>query len=258
MGAPLRPAIHYAVKPPLAVITLDRPERRNAMNPEMVAELTDSLQAAAADSRCRAVLLRAEGPAFCSGMDLDSLRRMLGQPFEANLEDSRRMATLLDLVWTLPKPVVAAVQGAALGGGCGLAAVCDVTIAAHDAMLGFPEVKIGFVPAIVSVFLVRLVGHAHARELLVTGRSLGAVEAGQVGLVNDVVPATEVDARARELAAQLAAGSLQAVAATKRLLSEIPRDELDRAAVANAEARSTADCREGVQAFLEKRRPTWS
>jgi methylglutaconyl-CoA hydratase len=251
------PTIEYVVQPPLGIITLDRPKRRNALSAEMVTELTDALRSAAADSRCRAVLLRAEGPAFCAGMDLDSLRRMMEQPYETNLEDSRRMAALLDLVWTLPKPVVAAVQGAALGGGCGLAVVCDVAIAAPKATLGFPEVKIGFVPAIVSVFLVRLVGHAHARELLVTGRSLGAADAKQMGLVNEVAAAGEVDARARDVAARLGAGSLQAVAATKRLLGDIPRDELERAIVANARARSTADCREGVQAFLDKRRPRW-
>jgi len=252
------PTIRYVVQPPLGIITLDRPDRRNALSTDMLTELTHALQSASADSRCRAVLVRAKGPAFCAGMDLDTLRRMTDQPYEANLEDSRRMATLLDLVWTLPKPIVAAVQGAALGGGCGLATVCDVTVAAPEATLGFPEVKIGFVPAIVSVFLTRLVGHARARDLLVTGRSLDAAEAHRIGLVNRVAPAGELDAHAHELAARLGAGSLQAMAATKRLLSAIPRDELARAIVANAEARSTSDCREGVRAFLDKRQPVWS
>ena len=252
------PDVRYTVEPPLALVTLDRPEQRNAISADMVTEFTAALQSAAADPRCRAVLLRAEGPVFCAGMDLAHLRSMMEQPYEANLEDSRRLAALIDLVWSLPKPLVSAVQGPALGGGCGLAAVCDVTIASAEATLGFPEVKIGFVPAIVSVFLVRLVGYAHARELLVTGRLLQAEEARQIGLVNRVVPAAEIDAHARAVAEELAAGSLQAVAATKRLFAPVPPDELEHAAAVNAEARSTADCREGVRAFLEKRPPSWS
>lgn len=252
------PDIRYTVEPPVAVVTLDRPGRRNAISGEMVTELTAALQSAAADPLCRVVLLRAEGPAFCAGMDLAYLRSMMEQPYKANLEDSRRLASLFDLLWRLPKPVVSAVQGPALGGGCGLAAICDVTIASAEATLGFPEVKLGFVPALVSVFLVRLVGYTHARELLVTGRLLLADEAREIGLVNQVVPAAEVDAHARAVAERLASGSLQAVAATKRLLGAVPPDELDHAAVANAEARATADCREGVRAFLEKRPPIWS
>ncbi|NOT27667.1 MAG: enoyl-CoA hydratase/isomerase family protein [Acidobacteria bacterium] len=252
------PDIRYTVEPPLALVTLNRPERRNAISADMVTELTVAFQSAAADPRCRAVLLRSEGPAFCAGADLTHLRLLMEQSFESNLEDSRRLAALFDLVWSLPKPVVSAVQGPALGGGCGLAAICDFTIASEEATLGFPEVKIGFVPAIVSVFLVRLVGYAHARELLVTGRVRLAEEARQIGLVNRVVPAAELGAHARAVAERIAAGSLQAVAATKRLLGGVPPDELERAAVINAEARATADCREGVRAFLEKRPPAWS
>jgi methylglutaconyl-CoA hydratase len=252
------PSVRYVVEPPLAIVTLDRPERRNALDPELVAELMHALQSAAADPRCRAVVLRAEGPAFCAGMDLVSLREMLDQPYQINLVDSRRLAALFDLLWSLPKPVVAAVQGAALGGGCGLACVSDFALASADATLGFPEVRIGFVPALVSLFLVRLVGHARARELLLTGRRLTAADARQVGLVTEVVPASELDRRARELASDLASHSAQATAATKRLLGPIPVEELERAAVANAEARATSDCREGVTAFLEKRKPVWS
>ena len=191
-------------------------------------------------------------------MDLAHLRSMMEQSYDANLEDSRRLGSLFDLVWRFPKPVVSAVQGPALGGGCGLAMICDVTIASAEATLGFPEVKIGFVPAVVSVFLVRLVGYAHARELLVTGRLLKAEDARQIGLVNQVVPAAEIDVHARAVAQRLASGSLQAMAATKHLIGSVPHDKLERAAVANAKARATADCREGVRAFLEKRPPTWS
>ena len=186
------PDVRYIVEPPIAIITLDRPGRRNAISREMATELAAALQSAAADPLCRAVLLRAEGPAFCAGMDLAYLRSMMEQSYEANLEDSRRLASLFDLLWRLPKPVVSAVQGPALGGGCGLAAICDVTIASAEATLGFPEVKIGFVPALVSVFVVRLVGYAQSRELLVTGRLLSAEDAREIGLVNDVVPAADI------------------------------------------------------------------
>jgi methylglutaconyl-CoA hydratase len=152
---------------------------------------------------------------------------------------------------------VAAVQGPALGGGCGLAAVCDLTIAAPEATFGFPEVRIGFVPAIVSVFLVRLVGLSRARDLLLTGRSIGAPEAHAIGLAHAVAAPGELDTCAREWATRLAANSPEAMAATRRLVAPIPPDELDRACRANADARATRDCREGVQAFLEKRPPSW-
>ena len=250
--------IRYNVEPPVGVITLDRPDRRNALDLEMVGELMEACRAAETDPRCRVILLRAEGPAFCAGMDLSALQMMATQSYEANLEDSRRLATVFERLWSFPKPTVAAVQGAALGGGCGLAAICDVTLTAPAAMLGFPEVRIGFVPAIVSVFLVRLVGHAHARNLLVTGRRMTAAEAHRIGLVNEVVSLDALDRRARDVAEELAANSAQAMAATKALMPAISQDEIERACVANAKARTTDDCREGVRAFLEKRPPCWT
>ena len=250
--------IRYNVEPPVGVITLDRPDQRNALDSEMVGELMEACRAAETDPRCRVILLRAEGPAFCAGMDLSALQTMLSQSYEANLEDSRRLAAVFERLWSFPKPTVAAVQGAALGGGCGLAAICDVTLTAPDAMLGFPEVRIGFVPAIVSVFLVRLVGHAHARDLLLTGRRMTGAEAHRIGLVNEVVSFDALDRRAREVAQELAANSPQAMAATKRLLPAISQAELEQACVANAKARATDDCREGVRAFMEKRAPSWT
>jgi methylglutaconyl-CoA hydratase len=249
--------IRYDVESPVGVITLNRPDRRNAINPVMVAELTEAARAAEVDPRCRVILLRAEGSAFCAGLDLADLERMMEQSYEANLEDSRQAAALFDFIWSFPKPVVSAVQGAALGGGCGLASICDVTLAAVDATFGFPEVRVGFVPAIVSVFLVRLVGHSTARDLLMTGRSLTAAEAVRLGLAAEAVPRAALDGRARQWAENLAANSAQAMAATRRLLPAIPRDELERACVANATARTTDDCREGIRAFLEKRQPSW-
>jgi len=250
--------IRYDVEPPLGVITLDRPDQRNALNSEMAGELMEAYRDAETDTRCRVILLRAEGPAFCAGMDLGALQKMLSQSYEANLEDSRRLAAVFERLWSFPKPAVAAVQGAALGGGCGLAAICDVTLTTTDATLGFPEVRIGFVPAIVSIFLARLVGHAHARDLLMTGRRMTGAEAQRIGLVNEVVSLEALNRRAREVAEALAANSAQAMAATRRLLPAISHDELEGACVANAKARMTDDCREGVRAFLEKRPPSWA
>jgi methylglutaconyl-CoA hydratase len=249
--------VRYRLEPPVGIITLDRPDQRNALNTEMCTALVEALRNAEGDPACRVVLLRAEGPAFCAGMDLDYLQRMMTQSYEDNLEDSRRFATLFERLWSFPKPTVAEVHGAALGGGCGLAAICDVTIAADDAVLGFPEVRVGFVPAIVSVFLVRLVGHAHARDLFMTGRRLAAADAHRIGLVNEVAPQSTLEHRAHEVAREMAGNSSQAMAATRRLLPGIPAEELERACVANAKARMTDDCREGIRAFLEKRRPSW-
>ena len=250
--------IRYNLEPPVGVITLDRPDRRNALDSEMAGELTEALGAAETDPRCRVILLRAEGPAFCAGMDLRALQMMLSQSYEANLEDSRRLAAVFERLWSFPKPTVAAVQGAALGGGCGLAAICDVTLTAPDTQLGFPEVRIGFVPALVSIFLVRLVGHAHARDLLLSGRRMTGAEAHRIGLVNEVVALDALDRRAREVAKEFSANSPQAMAATRRLLPAISPEELEQACVANANARMTDDCREGVRAFLEKRPPSWT
>jgi len=250
--------IRYNVEPPVGVITLDRPDRRNALDSEMAGELMEAFRAAETDPRCRVILLRAEGPAFCAGMDLHAFQTMLSQSYEANLEDSRRLAAVFERLWSFPKPTVAAVQGAALGGGCGLAAICDVTLTTPDAAFGFPEVRIGFVPALVSTFLVRLVGHAHARDLLLTGRRVTGAEAHRIGLVNEVVSLDALDRRAREVAKEFSANSPQAMAATRRLLPAISPEELERACVANANARMTDDCREGVRAFLEKRPPSWT
>jgi methylglutaconyl-CoA hydratase len=250
--------IRYDVEPPIGIITLDRPADRNALNNEASVALLDACRAAGRDPRCRVILLRAEGPVFCAGMDLEYLRRIMAQSHEENLQDSRRFTALFECLWSVPKPTVAAVQGPALGGGCGLAAICDVTVATEEATFGFPEVRIGFVPAIVSVFVVRLIGQSHARDLFMTGRRISASDAHRMGLVNEVVTAAALEDRTRVIANELAGNSPQALAAIRHVLPPIPPEEWERAAVANAQARMTEDCREGVWAFLEKRPPSWA
>jgi len=213
-------------------------------------------------SSARVLILTGAGKAFCSGMDLDNLKALLGRSAEQNLKDSQTMVTLFRSLYEFPKVTIAAVNGAAIAGGTGLAVLCDFTLAVPEAKFGYTEVRIGFVPAIVSTFLLRQVGEKQARDLLLTGRIITAEEALRIGLINEIVPAEKLSLRARELAAQLMENSPTSLRLTKRLLNDHARAELDaqiKAAVReNAAIRSTADFREGITAFLEKRKPHWS
>jgi methylglutaconyl-CoA hydratase len=244
----------------LATITLNRPEKRNAISTEMIEDLLAALDEAEA-SAARVVVVTGAGKAFCSGMDLDALKAISSQSPEQNLEDSRRVARLFRRLYSFPKPLIAAVNGPAIAGGCGIATLCDFTLAVPEATFGYSEVRIGFIPAIVSVFLIRQIGEKRARDLLLTGRILEAAEAHQMGLVTEVVPAGTLFDRARELAATLIAASPTSLLFTKRLLRHFCESDLDRelelAVRENARSRSTADFFEGVASFLEKRNPVW-
>jgi methylglutaconyl-CoA hydratase len=244
----------------IQTITLNRPERRNAMTPLMQAELIAAMEEAAA-SNCRVVVLRGAGDAFCSGLDLAVLQNMSGESAADLRADVERIATLFRTLYELPKPTIAAVHGAAIAGGTGLATLCDLTLAVPAAKFGYTEVRIGFVPALVSAFLALQIGDKRARDLLLTGRLFDAAEAHRLGLVNEVVERDALDERVRALAQVLAANSPEAMAATKRLLAAQNKGWLDAAIAqameANARARETADFREGIAAFLEKRKPAW-
>ena len=213
-------------------------------------------------SSARVGILTGEGKAFCSGMDLDELRAIATRSPVEYLEDSRRMARLFRTVYSFPKPLIAAVNGHALAGGCGLATLADFTLAVPDAKFGYTEVRIGFIPALVSVFLRRQIGEKRTRDLALTGRLFDAAEAREMGLVNLVVAAEELLAEARKLAATLIAASPTSLARTKRLLVQFSEGDLDReismAIQENADIRSTADFREGLASFLEKRTPKWT
>jgi methylglutaconyl-CoA hydratase len=244
----------------VATIALTRPEKRNAISAQMIEELLAAL-AEIEHTGARAVIITGSGSAFCSGMDLDALKNLAQQSPTQNLEDSRRMATMFRRLWSYPKPLIAAVNGAAIAGGCGIATLCDFTIAVPEAKFGYTEVRIGFIPAIVSVFLIRQIGDKRARDLLLTGRILTAEEAKQIGLVNHIVePAKLMDA-ARIYAASLVESSPSSIERTKRLLTESAAAEVDaalaRAIAENASIRATADFQEGLSSFLEKRRPIW-
>ena len=197
-----------------------------------------------------------------AGMDLENLKALSGRSSEQNLKDSETMAQLFRTLYDFPRPTIAAVNGAAIAGGCGLATLCDFTLAVPDAKFGYSEVRIGFVPAIVSTFLLRQIGEKRARDLLLTGRIIEADEAHRIGLINEIVSAEDLIARARALALQLLENSPASLSGTKRLLSDYARGELDaqiRSAVKeNAAIRATSDFREGISSFLGKRKPRWS
>jgi methylglutaconyl-CoA hydratase len=245
----------------VATIMLNRPDKRNAISYDLIQDLLAAFEEVKASSAL-VMILTGAGKAFCSGMDLENLKALIGRTSERSLEDSKIMAKLFRTLYDFPKPTIAAVNGAAVAGGTGLATLCDFTLAAPEAKFGYTEVRIGFVPAIVSTFLLRQVGEKLARDLLLTGRLFDAAEAQRIGLVNEVVPADQLLKRAGELAAQLMENSPASLLYTKRLLSATARTELDAqidAAVReNAAIRSTADFREGISSFLEKRKPKWS
>src|SRR5882724_13258806 len=185
-----------------ATITFNRPEKRNAISTMMIAELQTALDEIE-KKHVRVVIITGAGPAFCAGMDLETLAAMAQQSPQENQEDSRRMARFFRRVWSYPRPTIAAVNGHALAGGCGIATLCDFTISVPEAKFGYTEVKIGFLPAIVSVFLTRQIGEKRARDLLLTGRLLEAPEAKELGLVNEIVPAEKLMARVNELSESL-------------------------------------------------------
>jgi methylglutaconyl-CoA hydratase len=245
----------------VATITLNRPDKRNAISYELIQDVLAALEEVR-QSSALVLILTGAGKAFCSGMDLENLKALIGRTPEQNVEDSQTMARLFRTLYDFPKPTIAAVNGAAIAGGTGLATLCDFTLAAPDAKFGYTEVRIGFVPAIVSTFLLRQVGEKIARDLLLTGRLFDAEEALRIGLISEIVPAENLMQRAQELAAQLMENSPASLAYTKRLLSQSARSELDaqiEAAVReNAAIRSTPDFREGISSFLEKRKPKWS
>jgi methylglutaconyl-CoA hydratase len=245
----------------VATITLNRPEKRNAISFALVEELLAALDEFEKSS-AQVVILTGAGKAFCAGLDLDELKNLLGKTQDENVKDSSRMARIFRRIYDFPLPTIAAVNGAAIAGGTGLATMCDFTLAVPEAKFGYTEVRIGFVPAIVSAMLVWQVGHKIARDLLLTGRLFDATEAHRYGLVNEIVEPARLMTRARELAAQLMENSPSSIRATKRLINGFIGEQLDQqiaqAMQDNARIRTTADFREGITSFLEKRKPRWS
>jgi len=237
-------------------IRLDRPDRRNALSSELVAELKDALGLAAADERVRVVALAANGPDFCAGADLLEIQASVEEGVMASLADAASLGELFLLVRKLEKPVVALVEGRALAGGCGLATSCDLVLAADSARFGYPEVKLGFVPAMVMAILRRNVGEKRAFELIASGDPIDAARALELGLVNRVWPDDEFESEAADYVAELASRSATAVALSKRLLYQTDGQSFEGAIGAGAEvnalARLTEDCQAGIRRFLER------
>ena len=247
---------------PVLTLTLDRPETRNALSADLVDALTAALADAAESAAVRVVVIAAAGKVFSAGADLAALRALRDASFSDNLADSERLGRLFEAILRHPKPVVARVHGHAIAGGCGLAAACDLSLVAESAVLGFSEVRIGFVPALVATFVTRRVGETAARELFLRGHRIPATEAARIGLVTRAVPDDALDADLAALCQELATEtSGSAIALTKALLADLPgrslSDALAHAAAVNAHARATDDCRAGVDAFLGKTDPPW-
>lgn len=248
--------IDYGTGGGLARVTLDRGEKRNALNPELIALLRAALERAASDKDVRVILLRGAGPDFCAGLDLAGLAANPAAGVREHLEDARSIAALFRAVRGNPRPVVAAVHGRALGGGCGLATACDLVVAAESARFGYPEINLGFVPAIVASLLRRSVGEKQAFELLVSGTPVTAGEALRLGMVNRVWPDAEFAARAEAYAGNLAGKSASALSLTKRLFYHLDGMSLEQAIESgewvNALARGTPDAQRGIASFADK------
>jgi methylglutaconyl-CoA hydratase len=242
----------------ILTLSLNRPEKRNALSGELVEALTRALEEARGREEVGVILLRGEGPDFCAGADLRELEGMLDQSPEAGLADARRLGALLLAMRRHPKPIVAVVQGRALAGGCGLATACDLILAREDAELGYPEVHLGFVPAMVMAILRRKLTEGRALELVALGSRISAREAYRIGLVNRVVPAVGFEDHVSAFAAELANRPPSALALTKGLLYEqadlTVAEGIERGAQVNVEARTTDACREGVRSFLDRKR----
>lgn len=255
------PTLTFQYEDAIAIIALTVPEKRNAVSSQMITDLLAALEQAQ-EGPARVLIITGAGKSFCAGMDLAELHSLGKQTLSRNFEESRRLAKLFYRLYAFPKPVIAAVNGAAIAGGCGIATLADFTLAVPEAKFGYPEIGIGFIPAIVSVFLRRQVGEKRTRELLLSGKIFDAREAFRLGLVTEVVPSETLMSRARTIAGTLLAASPAALARTKKLLIDYEkvsiRADLESAIEMNAEIRSSADFREGVAAFLEKRPPKWT
>lgn len=259
------PLVLYRIQPPAAVLTLNRPERRNALSRGLIAALTDAFQRVREDAAARCVILTGAGSVFCAGMDLAELAESLDGAEAPSTEttvweDALRLATLFELIYTLPKPTIAAVNGAATAGGAGLVTVCDLALAVPEARLGYPEVRRGLVAAMVMPHLLRHVGERTARYLLLSGELIDAGEACRTGLINAVVPAAHLLEQAQAWCRSLAEGGPNALANTKALLQRFSRQalSLEEAARASAAPRLTEECKQGLRAFFAKQPTPWA
>ena len=254
--------VDYNVKNRIAYITLNKPEKRNALNAEMVAVLKEAFSNAENDDGAKVIVLKAAGDVFCAGADLAGLQQLQQNTYEENLEDSNHLKSLFYQIYNHPKMVIAMVQGHAIAGGCGLATVCDFSFAAKGAKFGYTEVRIGFVPAIVSLFLLRKIGEGKTKELLLSGELVAAEKAVELGLINQSVEPEVLEVTVDSFAKMLVEkNSAESMAITKLMIAEIQNMDLDNglnyASEMNAKARTSEDCQKGIAAFLNKEKLSW-
>lgn len=253
---------NYLVKDRVAYITINRPEKRNALNAALVADLGSLFDKAEHDNQVKIIILNALGDVFSAGADLDYLKQLQANSFEANLKDSNQLKNLFHKIYTHPKIVIAQVEGHAIAGGCGLATVCDFVFSTPESKFGYTEVKIGFIPAIVSIFCIRKIGESQTKQLLFTGDLITAARAKEINLINFITEKDKIEKEVLDFASKLCvSASTQSLALTKQLITnvqDLPLTEaLDYAAEMNAHARSTEDCKKGIDAFLNKNQIKW-
>jgi methylglutaconyl-CoA hydratase len=246
---------------PLATVTMNRPDSHNALNTDLIEELTRCFEELAEDQETRVVVLAGEGRSFCAGADIGYMRETADYSYEENLEDARRLAMMYWTIDECPRPVVAKIQGAAMGGGAGLAAVADVAVADAEARFAFSEVRLGIAPATIAPFVTRKIGASHARSLFVTGERFGAERAREIGLVHEIVSRNELDAAVDKKVDELLQGGPVAQATLKGLLRRLettePMEAPGLTARVISELRTGEEGQEGLAAFLEKREPHW-
>ena len=246
----------------VARVTLNRPEVRNAFNAELIVALRDAFAALSTEENVRAIVLDGAGKTFCGGADVNWMRASLDLPPKENVRDAKRMSDMFRTIDRCPKPVIGRIHGAALGGGAGLVAVCDIVVSTPDTFYGFTETKLGIIPAVISPFVLAKIGVSNARALFLTGERFSAERAERVGLIHEVVEATAIDARVAAIVRELGSAGPHAVAAAKTLIAKVTAATYDESrsltARAIAKQRTTPEGQEGLRAFLERRAAAWS
>lgn len=245
----------------IAEVTLNRPEVHNAFNNELINDLYDVFERLSLEENVRVIILTGNGKSFCAGADLNWMKSVVSYSYEQNYEESLKLAKLMYLVFTHPKPVIARINGSAIGGGVGLMSVCDILIASEDAKFGLSEVKLGLVPAAISPFVMSRIGEAHARELFITGERITAEHASEIGLINKCLPLDELDAAIDEKVKLILQNGPEAVRTVKEMIFKVTQvkfpevQEYTARLIANL--RLSPEAQEGMNAFLEKRKPNW-
>jgi len=254
--------ILFEVKDRVGTITLNRPDKRNALNHQMVTELKAAFQQAEQSPDAKVIVIKANGKAFCAGADLDYLKQLQKFSLQENLADSNHLMELFLMIYRSPKVVIAQIEGSAVAGGAGLATVCDFAFTVPEAKFGYTEVRIGFIPAIVMIFLIRKCGELRAKELLLSGSIIDADTAVGYNMINKVVPKDEIEAYVSDFAAMLCKqNSASSMQVTKKMMGDVQSfpiaDALKFASKMNAHARGTEDCQKGIAAFLNKEKLEW-